>query len=85
MKITLVSLALALSVTVSSTPAVPAIPELVFRDTPKGTIDCNYCTGILDFCFKVSYHIPTLYRGCDTNNNAERSHSRSRGLQANLP
>ena len=63
MKTTSVFLALSLSVAVSATPAAPAAPELIFRDTPKGTIDCNYCTAILNFCFKVRYHIPKLHRG----------------------
>ncbi|KAF2628973.1 hypothetical protein BU25DRAFT_447489 [Macroventuria anomochaeta] len=52
MKITIMPYALALSAAVSAISAAQAAPELVVRDTPQGTIDCNYCTGMLDFCFK---------------------------------
>ncbi|KAF3052293.1 hypothetical protein E8E11_004221 [Didymella keratinophila] len=27
-----------------------AAPELTVRDTPEGTIDCGFCTGMFDFC-----------------------------------
>ncbi|KAJ4363829.1 hypothetical protein N0V95_000897 [Ascochyta clinopodiicola] len=52
MKPIILSLALILSSVVSAVPALQVLPELVARDTPEGTIDCGYCTGMLDFCFQ---------------------------------
>lgn len=82
MKITIFSLSLALSAAASTIPAVQAAPELTVRDTPEGTIDCNFCTGMFDFCVQVRVvsHLFTLSSACDTDQNAERSYSRSRRL-----
>ncbi|KZM22478.1 uncharacterized protein EKO05_0000807 [Ascochyta rabiei] len=52
MKITVFSLTLMLGTVVSAAPTLQSIPGLVNRDTPEETIDCGYCTGMLDFCFK---------------------------------
>ena len=85
MKITVVSLALALSAAASANPAAQAAPGLLVRDTPTGTIDCNYCTGILDFCFQVGRYILNIHQVWGVDADAERSHPRSRRLQADLP
>ncbi|KAH6629514.1 hypothetical protein C7974DRAFT_394649 [Boeremia exigua] len=52
MKIAILSLALAFSVAASAVPAVQAAPEVAVRNAPQSIIDCNYCTGMLDFCFQ---------------------------------
>ena len=57
MKIAVLSLALALGALTSAFPAVQTAPELIARDMSGGTIDCGYCTGMLDFCFKVGWCI----------------------------
>ena len=85
MKITVVSLALALSAAASANPAAQAASELLVRDTPTGTIDCNYCTGMLGFCFQVGHYILKIHRVWSIDADAEWSHPRSRRLQADLP
>ena len=85
MKITILSLTCFLSTAVSAIPATQAAPELTVRDTPEGTIDCGFCTCMFDFCVQVSDHIPSLRWNHNTDQNAERSHSRSRRLKAVLP
>lgn len=85
MKVTILSLTLALSAAVSAIPAVQAVPEFSIRDTPERTIDCSYCTGMLDFCFEVRRHVLKPAWTCDTDHDAEWSHSRSGRLQADLP
>lgn len=57
MKITILSLVFTLSVAVPAVPAVQAAPELAVRDTPEGTIDCGFCTGMFDFCVQVRDHM----------------------------
>ncbi|KAJ8108251.1 hypothetical protein OPT61_g8300 [Boeremia exigua] len=52
MKITILLPALALCVVASAIPATHTAFEPVARDMPAGTIDCNYCTGMLNFCFQ---------------------------------
>lgn len=54
MKPIVFSFALALGAATSVLPATQGAPELIIRDSPTGTIDCSYCTGMLDFCFQVS-------------------------------
>lgn len=60
MKITILSLACFFSAAVSAVSAMQAAPELTVRDTPEGTIDCGFCTGMFDFCVQVRDHIPSL-------------------------
>lgn len=60
MKIMIPLLALAISAAVSAVPAMQAAPELTVRDTPEGTIDCGFCTGMFDFCVQVCGHISSL-------------------------
>ena len=85
MKIIIMSLAFALSAAVSVVLAMQAAAELAVRDIPEGTIDCGYCTGMLGFCLQVCCHIFSLRWTRGTEHVAEWSHSRSRGLQADLP
>ncbi|KAF1361505.1 hypothetical protein EJ07DRAFT_112131 [Lizonia empirigonia] len=51
MKISFLSLGLTLAAFASALPPMQAVPALIAR-APEGTIDCGYCTGMLDFCFK---------------------------------
>jgi hypothetical protein len=60
MRTTILSLALAFSATVSAVPAIQAAPKLAVRDTPVGTIDCNFCTGMLNFCLQAGDHALNL-------------------------
>jgi hypothetical protein len=60
MKAAILSLAFVLCAIVSAIPAVQAVPEQAARDRSRGTIDCGYCTGMLDFCFKVSHDVIKL-------------------------
>ncbi len=57
----ILSLALTLGAHVNAIYAIPVAPELVVRDAPENTIDCGYCTGMLDFCFQVSLYSLALY------------------------
>lgn len=66
MKATKISLALALSTIVSAVPAMQAAPKLVVRNTAESTLDCSYCTGMLNFCFEVSGCTPLLPRSFNT-------------------
>ena len=85
MKNTILSLALVLSTVVSANPAMQVAPELIVRDTLEGTVDCSYCTDMLDFCFKVSSDIIVQVRSREVDHDVERSYSRPGGLQADLP
>lgn len=84
MKIATVSLVAALSAVAFAVPALQAAPKLDVRDTPEGTIDCSYCAGMLDFCFKVRDNQKQLEIVCPLTC-AEWSYAGSRGLQADLP
>ncbi len=53
MKTTVFLLALVFCVVASAIPAMRGASDLAARDMPEGTIDCNYCTGMLNFCFQV--------------------------------
>jgi hypothetical protein len=60
MKLTILSLALALCAIATAVPATQAAPELTIRDTPESTIDCGFCTGMFDFCVQVHISILSL-------------------------
>lgn len=79
MKITILSLVLALGALAATVPAVRIVPEPIARDTPTpdGTIDCSFCTGMLDFCFVVSEHTNQVCCDCCTECVKEWSFPRS--------
>lgn len=58
MKIVFLSLALALTATASAIPGMQIAPKLSTRDVSKTAIDCNYCFGMLNFCYEVSGNVP---------------------------
>ncbi|KAJ4988443.1 hypothetical protein SVAN01_06060 [Stagonosporopsis vannaccii] len=62
MKVNIFSLALAFNAVASAIPTTQAAPGLAARDVAKGTIDCNYCIGMLNFCFENGHS--TGQEGC---------------------
>lgn len=85
MKITISSLITTLSAAASALTALQAAPELASRDTSKAAIDCDYCAGLLNFCFEVRSAVLKLANVDMADCTTERSYQGPGGLQADLP